>query len=150
MVFPEPGGPHKIKEKLEFFSISCRRGQPSPTTCSCPRNSSQLVGRMRLASGEGWLFSVAPSYSGNNSIDSSPYFRSTKGNYKVPGRVPGNSFDRIFGKYSGRMLNANDYPRRLRIPKFWCGILIVPNLLQERLWFDFFCQWPLWISPDSE
>ena len=51
VVFPEPGGPQKIMETTTSFWISLRRGLPSPIKCSCPTNSSSVVGRTRSASG---------------------------------------------------------------------------------------------------
>src|SRR3989344_6600507 len=58
VVLPEPGGPHKIKEKRCFFSIASRNGLPFPTKCSCPTNSLRLLGRILDARGSGILLEV--------------------------------------------------------------------------------------------
>src|SRR3989442_6986891 len=51
VVFPDPGGPQKMHEPISPRRISSRSGFPSPSSCSWPRNSSSVVGRMRAASG---------------------------------------------------------------------------------------------------
>src|SRR3989344_5391744 len=51
VVFPVPGGPHKMNEKRGFFSTAARRGLPLPTKCSCPTTSSSVCGRIRAARG---------------------------------------------------------------------------------------------------
>src|SRR4051812_1141212 len=52
VVFPTPGGPHKIIEGNLPFSMAVRRILPFPVRCSCPTNSSSVVGRRRSANGE--------------------------------------------------------------------------------------------------
>ena len=51
VVFPEPGGPHRIRERSASVSMARRRGVPGPRASSCPRISSRVRGRMRSASG---------------------------------------------------------------------------------------------------
>ena len=51
VVFPVPGGPHRIIEWRSPDSIATRRRRPGPRRCACPTNSSRLRGRIRSASG---------------------------------------------------------------------------------------------------
>src|SRR5258708_7489032 len=52
VVFPVPGGPHKINDGIAVPpSIKRRNTRPSPTSCSWPTNSFSVRGRMRSASG---------------------------------------------------------------------------------------------------
>ena len=50
-VFPDPGGPHKMRLVRRSVSIARRRSAPSPTMCPWPTNSSSDPGRMRSARG---------------------------------------------------------------------------------------------------
>ena len=51
VVFPTPGGPHKIIEVVSSVSNCSRSALPGPSKCSWPTNSSRVRGRMRSASG---------------------------------------------------------------------------------------------------
>ncbi len=51
VVFPEPGGPQKIRETSLSSSSIFRKIFPFPTICSCPTNSSNVWGRIRSARG---------------------------------------------------------------------------------------------------
>jgi len=53
VVFPTPGGPQKIREgKLVFWFLRRRLTIPFfPTKCSCPINSSRLLGLKISAKG---------------------------------------------------------------------------------------------------
>ena len=51
VVFPVPGGPHRIKESILPPSIIRRRTAPSPTRCSCPTKPSKSLGLKRSAKG---------------------------------------------------------------------------------------------------
>ena len=46
-----PGVPHRINEKTWPCSVATRSGFPSPTRCSWPTNSSNVLGLIWLASG---------------------------------------------------------------------------------------------------
>src|SRR5438270_10477912 len=59
VVFPDPGGPHKISDERCLLSICARNGLPGPRICSCPMYSSRVCGRIRSASGR--LLSVLAS-----------------------------------------------------------------------------------------
>src|SRR2546429_2388878 len=54
VVFPEPGGPQKMHEATSPRRINSPRALPGPSSCSWPRNSSSVRGRIRAASGSGW------------------------------------------------------------------------------------------------
>lgn len=51
VVFPVPGGPHKIMDGILPFSIAVRRMLLLPVRCSWPINSSNDEGRIRSARG---------------------------------------------------------------------------------------------------
>src|SRR2546429_1130337 len=51
VVFPEPGGPQKMHEATSPRRISSPRALPGPSSCSWPRNSSSVRGRIRAARG---------------------------------------------------------------------------------------------------
>ena len=51
VVFPVPGGPHRITDDIRSASISRRSGPAGPSRCSCPTTSSSDAGRIRAASG---------------------------------------------------------------------------------------------------
>src|SRR5213080_158112 len=52
VVFPVPGGPHKINDGIAVPpSIKRRNTRPSPTSCSWPTNSLSVLGRIRSARG---------------------------------------------------------------------------------------------------
>ena len=51
VVFPVPGGPHKMVDDSRSASISARSGAPGPTRCDCPTMSSKALGRIRAANG---------------------------------------------------------------------------------------------------
>ena len=51
VVLPTPGGPQNIMLGTLSESMSWRKIFPSPKSFSCPKNSSSVRGRMRLASG---------------------------------------------------------------------------------------------------
>ena len=51
VVFPVPGGPHRMIDESRSVSISARSGAPGPTRCRWPTMSSSVCGRMRAASG---------------------------------------------------------------------------------------------------
>src|SRR5437660_5215348 len=51
VVFPEPGGPQKMHDATSPRRISSPRALPEPSSCSWPRNSSSVRGRMRAARG---------------------------------------------------------------------------------------------------
>ena len=51
VVFPTPGGPHKMNEDKLPVSIILRRMQFSPTRCRWPAYSERFLGRMRSGSG---------------------------------------------------------------------------------------------------
>src|ERR1041385_392215 len=54
VVFPVPGGPHKISDGIVAPpSINRRNTRPSPTRCSWPPNSPSVRGRMRSDGGAG-------------------------------------------------------------------------------------------------
>src|SRR5438876_225193 len=54
VVFPEPGGPQKMHEATSPRRINSPRALPGPSSCSWPRNSSSVRGRIRAASGSEW------------------------------------------------------------------------------------------------
>src|SRR3989344_7995215 len=51
VVLPDPGGPHKIKEKRCFSLMAVAIGLPTLTRCSCPTKSLSVCGRIFEASG---------------------------------------------------------------------------------------------------
>ena len=51
VVFPTPGGPHRMNEATRFCSIILRITAPSPTRCFCPMYSSSVCGRNLSANG---------------------------------------------------------------------------------------------------
>ena len=51
VVFPVPGGPHKMIDCDRSRSMASRSGRPGPTRSSCPTSSSNVRGRMRSARG---------------------------------------------------------------------------------------------------
>src|SRR5689334_20504359 len=51
VVFPVPGGPHRIIEGTFPCSIAVLRMLPLPVRCSCPASASSVVGRSRSANG---------------------------------------------------------------------------------------------------
>ena len=51
VVFPQPGGPHRISDGTVFRSIICFSKRPGPSTRVWPTYSSSVRGRMRSASG---------------------------------------------------------------------------------------------------
>ena len=51
VVFPTPGGPHRMNEASFPDSIIFRRTLPSATRCSCPTKSSRFMGLIRSARG---------------------------------------------------------------------------------------------------
>src|SRR2546426_1102810 len=56
-VFPDPGGPQRIRDDRVSCSMASRSGRPGPRTSSCPTSSSSDRGRIRSARGPGRLFS---------------------------------------------------------------------------------------------
>ncbi|MNO90434.1 hypothetical protein D3C76_819470 [compost metagenome] len=50
-VFPHPGGPQNIAELSLSAFINLYKSLSFPTICSCPKNSSKLLGRILYASG---------------------------------------------------------------------------------------------------
>lgn len=51
VVFPVPGGPHRIMEGILPFSMAVRKMLFLPVRCTWPINSSSDDGRIRSASG---------------------------------------------------------------------------------------------------
>src|SRR6059036_2442238 len=51
VVFPDPGGPQKMQDATSPRRIKSPSGLPGPSSCSWPRNSSRVFGRIRAASG---------------------------------------------------------------------------------------------------
>src|SRR5438477_3845447 len=51
VVFPDPGGPHRIIDGMRSLAIALRRNRPSPNKSSRPTISSIVFGRSRSASG---------------------------------------------------------------------------------------------------
>ena len=66
VVFPTPGGPHKIMEGMLPLLIAFLITPVGPVRCSCPTRSSSLEGRIRSAKGEWELISMPDLYSSNN------------------------------------------------------------------------------------
>src|SRR5512145_2101716 len=51
VVFPEPGGPQKMRDGKGRAASTDERNFPSPRISSCPTNSASVVGRILSASG---------------------------------------------------------------------------------------------------
>ena len=51
VVFPVPGGPHRMADVSRSVSMRARRGAPGPIRWVCPMMSSSVRGRSRAASG---------------------------------------------------------------------------------------------------
>src|SRR5438045_6540738 len=51
VVFPVPGGPHRIIDGIFPCSMAVLRILPRPARCSCPTRSSRVRGRIRSARG---------------------------------------------------------------------------------------------------
>ena len=51
VVFPVPGGPHRISDSRRPLARRSRSTRPGPSRCCWPTNSSTVRGRMRSASG---------------------------------------------------------------------------------------------------
>ena len=58
VVFPTPGGPHKIMEGILPVAIAFFIIPFGPTKCSCPMRSSNREGRIRSAKGGSELVSI--------------------------------------------------------------------------------------------
>src|SRR5512135_2042364 len=60
VVFPEPGGPQKMREGSGRAERTEERNFPSPSSSSCPTKSERRAGRIRSARGAIITFSFSP------------------------------------------------------------------------------------------
>lgn len=72
VVFPTPGGPHKIKENKCFSSMAILKGIPSPTRCCWPTKSSSESGRILEARGS--ILTVYQNGGKYGKLELLPYF----------------------------------------------------------------------------
>src|SRR6185437_16850695 len=72
VVFPVPGGPHRIKECSSPDSIARRNGLPGPRTCCWPTYSSSERGRIRSASGRNGSRAPATAALGSRALTGGP------------------------------------------------------------------------------
>src|SRR5215203_6680026 len=81
VVFPVPGGPHRISDIGASPSTSRRSGVPGPSRCRWPTTSSSVRGRIRTASGA--VAATASSAAASNSVTRRRYRRRRAGTRSV-------------------------------------------------------------------